>query len=600
MEQAEKIKFLDERVINKIAAGEVIEHPGSVVKELVENSIDAGASSIRVEVRNGGKDYIKVSDDGEGMNRNDAQLSFQRHTTSKLKEIEDLQNIRTLGFRGEALSSITSVARVVIETKTDVDQIGTKLIIEGGTLQETRDTSGFTGTSIEVRDLFFNVPVRRKYLKSREAELSRVTEVLRNYALIHPEISFRLIHESKEVLFTPKSTGAIESLTYLETISHVLGKSIAREMVPINASTPHFSVVGYISKPNISRRNTSLQYLFVNGRSIKSKLISNALREAYGTLLFPKDHPIVILSFDFDPALIDVNIHPTKREIRFLEEDAVQEFLRDIIQDKLRKMNIIPVIEERLETPVRKASPSPQDVAKVRKSLTLSSVLEESVEDLVSSARRDNKKRDVVEVSEQFSDVKIPKMYFVGQFHNTYLLMQDETNLYMIDQHAAAERITYEKLLTKMKSRPLQMQQLLAPITFELSPKESKLLQATGILERLKHFGFDISHFGGNTFLIRSVPVVFGTNLDEKVILEFLHSLELGKKEFKSDLQDEIIKLMACHSSIRAGEPLSEIQALKLISELRKCKNPYNCPHGRPTIINFSVKFLEKKFKRIV
>lgn len=592
MDQGKKIQLLDDKVINKIAAGEVIENPGSVVKELVENSIDAGARSIRIEIRNGGKDYIKIADDGNGMNRADALICFQRHATSKLQTIEDLQTLQTLGFRGEALSSIAAVSRLTINTNKLADKIGTGLIIEGGVLKETQDISGFQGTTVEVRNLFFNVPVRRKYLKSRAVEFARIMDVVTKYALIHPEISFKLLHDSVEKLFSPHSSGSIENLQYLETITYILGKSVAKEMVPIEASTPQFDLNGYVSKPAISRKSTAFQFLFVNNRNIKSKLISNAIREAYGNLLFPKDHPFAILSFKIDPSSIDVNIHPTKKEIRFLDEEAVHDGIREAIREKLMKMKIIPIIKEDSRPMGRSSRGVSSHIKRVPKSRKLSAVLEDS------STHRVREKVPS-EVSE--TDLrKLPKMYFVGQFQDTYLLMQDESNLYLIDQHAAAERITYEKLLRKIKARPLPTQKLIAPMTLELSPRESSLLQSVELLERLKKFGFDISHFGGNTFLVRSVPNVFGKNLDEKVILEFFDKLEPGKKDFKSDIQDDVLKLLACHSSIRAGEPLSESRALKLISELRKCDNPYNCPHGRPTIINFSVGFLEKKFKRIV
>ncbi|MHC1591630.1 MAG: DNA mismatch repair endonuclease MutL [Candidatus Helarchaeales archaeon] len=593
MSSGQKIKLLDKKVINKIAAGEVIENPASVVKELVENSIDAGATSIKVTIRNGGKDFIQVSDDGEGMSREDALLSIQRHATSKLRDIEDLQALRTLGFRGEALSSIAAVSRMQMETNTDPNETGTLIKIEGGKVLEVTDGTGPKGTVIEVRDLFFNVPVRRKYMKSREKEAARIIDVIMNYALIHPEISFKLIHDSKEVLFTPKSPGSMESLTYLETITYVLGKSIAREMVPIKGHSARFTMAGYISKPSMSRKGPTLQFFFVNGRSIKSKLLSSTIKEAYGNLLFPKEHPIVILSFEFDPARIDVNIHPTKKEIRFLDEDTIRRELKEIIQEKLMSMNVIPVLEEKI--PQKTTSSSSTDAVKIQKSKKLNSLILGK-----SEAQKIAGRKSDVEIGSSEGIERLPPLYFVGQFHDTYLLMQDETDLYIIDQHAAAERINYEKLLEKLKSRPLQVQQLISPVTFDLSPKEAKLLKNGDVLEKLKQYGFHISHFGGNTFLIHSVPVVFGSHLDERVILEFIHELEIGKKDFHSTLQDDVIKLLACHSSIRAGEPLSEEKALKLVNDLRKCNNPYSCPHGRPTLIRFSLKFLEKKFKRII
>ncbi len=577
-----KIHVLDENLRNKIAAGEVIERPASVVKELIENSIDAGALSIIVKINEGGKKLIEVTDDGEGMSRDDAVLSVERYATSKIEAISDLKSLKTFGFRGEALSSIAAVSLLEIITKTKDKDVGIKIIIKAGTIEEKSEIGCNKGTSISVRDLFFNLPARRKYLKSTETELNRITDVISKYALIFPSISFNLFHNNKNILFSPKSSEKITNLSYLENIAYIYGKEIAKEMIPIKFEN-EIQIYGFISKPTISKVNRDYQAIFVNNRNIRSNLISRALEDAYGNLIPKKRHPIVILSILINPEKIDVNIHPTKKEIRFLNEDLIYQSVYDVISQKLQKSKIIPV----LKTPKVRKKKLAESKSYFPKAKTLDSLVQ-------SNQIIDKTKPRTFIPSKK---THFPSMYLIGQFHNTYIATQDDENLYLIDQHAAAERIQYEKIV-KNAGKFTKSQLLLNPITFDIPQKETIFLQNSQNLEKLANFGFDIKHFGGNTFIIRSVPVVFGKILNQKVITEFLDELNIGKEEFHSHIQDLMFKTMACHSSIRAGQDLSQKRIEQLINNLKNCDDPFSCPHGRPTIISFSKSFLEKKFKR--
>ncbi|NVM04218.1 MAG: DNA mismatch repair endonuclease MutL [Candidatus Helarchaeota archaeon] len=577
-----KIHILDENLRNKIAAGEVIERPASVVKELIENSIDAGATSIVVKITEGGKKLIEIVDDGEGMTKDDAVLSFERYATSKIEDISDLKSLTTFGFRGEALSSIAAVSLLEIITKTEDQDVGIKIGIKAGNIEEINEIGCNTGTTIFVKNLFFNLPARRKYLKSTETELNHIIDVISKYALIFPSISFNLFHNNKNILFSPKSSEKITNLSYLENIAYIYGKEIAKEMIPIKFEN-EFQIYGFISKPTISKINRDYQAIYVNNRTIRSNLVSRAVEDAYGNLIPKKRHPIVILSILINPEQIDVNIHPTKKEIRFLNEDLIYQSVYDVISQKLQKSKIIPVEK----TPKPKKRKLAESKSYFSKAKTLDSLIQSD------QVLEKTKARTIITSKK----TDFPSMYLIGQFHNTYIATQDDENLYLIDQHAAAERVQYEKIV-KNFGKFTKSQILLKPITFDVPQKEAIFLQNSKNLETLTSFGFDIKHFGGNTFIIRSVPVVFGKILNQKVITEFLDDLNIGKDEFHSQIQDLIFKSMACHSSIRAGQALSQKRIEQLINNLKNCDDPFSCPHGRPTIISFNKPFLEKKFKR--
>ena len=582
-----RIRKLKEDLINKIAAGEVIERPASIVKELIENSIDAGAETIYVQVKEGGKKEIIVEDDGCGIPRDQIELAFERHATSKINSLEDLLNITTLGFRGEALSSIVTVSRLEIESRTADSDVGIKLKIEGGKIIDKKEIAMNPGTKIRVSDLFFNTPARRKFMKSTETEFSHVLDLIENYALIYPHVYFSLKHNSKDVLISPKLSSSISDLTYLENISYILGKDIAKEMIQVkNSLDDSIKLNAFIGKPSIYRKSPDRISVFVNKRYIKSNIITKAVRNAYKNLLLHGYYPIALISLEIDPDKIDVNVHPTKREIRFPDENIIFQFISESIRKKLEEINIIRVVEgKKIKKIIHKSKTNTNDI-EYRKSLDdwIGNISE------LSSEVQDK----LIDHEQNISTEKIPRMKYIGQVFNIYLIFEGRREIYIIDQHAAAERIQYEKILSFYKKAKMKTQTLLSPITFELPAKETQMILESNNLQKLSKFGFDISHFGGNTFVVKKVPILLKKIKNEKSIIEFLEDLNLGK----SFLDDRMFKTMACHSSLRGGEPITANRAQKLLEDLRKCKNSFSCCHGRPTIISIDEKFLEKKFQR--
>ncbi|NHI92700.1 MAG: DNA mismatch repair endonuclease MutL [Candidatus Lokiarchaeota archaeon] len=578
---------LTEDLINKIAAGEVIERPASIVKELIENSIDAGADNINILIKDGGKKEIIIEDNGKGIPKDQVELAFERHSTSKIKSLNDLSNINTLGFRGEALSSIVAVSRLEIETKTAISEVGIKLKFEGGKLLEKKEVAMNQGTRIKISDLFFNTPARKKFMKTTETEFSHIIDLIENYALIYPNIYFSLKHNSKEILVSPQLSTTIDDLTYLENISYILGKDIAKEMIQVkNSMNDTIKLTAFIAKPSIYRKNSDRISIFVNKRYIKSNMITNAVRNAYKNLLLSGYYPIALISLEINPTKIDVNVHPTKREIRFPDEDALFQFISESIRKKLEEINIIRVIEDKKIIKVK------QSIKKDSDQVNITGSLENWINEPVES-------RSIIQ-SEQFETVqdeqttKIPKLKYIGQIFDIYLIFQGKNEMYIVDQHAAAERIQYERIIDHYKKAKIKTQILLSPISFELPSKESQQLLESNNLEKLSKFGFEVAHFGGNTFVVKKVPVLLKQIKDEKSIIEFLNDLDISK----TFLDDRMFKTMACHSSLRGGEPITDLKAQKLLEELRKCKNSFSCCHGRPTIISIDEKFLEKKFQR--
>ena len=588
-----KIIKLDDELIDKIAAGEVVERPASIVKELIENSIDAGADEIRIQVKEGGKKEIIIDDNGSGIPKDDIELAFERHSTSKLKSLDDLTNILTLGFRGEALSSISAVSRLEIESKTPEAELGIKLKIEGGKIVEKKEIARNQGTRIKISDIFFNTPARRKFMKSKETEFSHILDLIENYALIYPEIYFSLNHNSKEVLVSPKSTSSMDELMYLENISYILGKNIAKEMIQVKNSDEGIKLTAFIGKPAIYRKNSDRISVFVNKRSIKSALVIKAVRNAYKGLLLHNYYPIALISLEIDPTKIDVNVHPQKREIRFSNEELLFQFISESIRNKLEEINIVRVVEtKKIKTP--RSPPKikkPERSAPQISSRTLESLIETTPDKI-------QKKIETPQDDEVEGEEKIPKMRYLGQIFNIYLLFEGKKDLYIVDQHAAAERIQYERLLKHSKKAKIKTQVLLSPITFDLPAKETEFLLNSDNLKKLEKFGFEISHFGGNTWKVSKYPVLMGKIQDEKALIEFFEELDLGKSMLDIESTDKVIKLMACHSSLRGGEAITAARAEKLLADLRKCKNSFACCHGRPTIIKIDETFLEKKFQR--
>ncbi|MFX1465078.1 MAG: DNA mismatch repair endonuclease MutL [Promethearchaeota archaeon] len=590
-----QIVVLSEETINKISAGEVIERPAAVVKELVENAIDAGATKIIVKIQEGGKKSIYVSDNGVGMLREDAELALLRYTTSKIRNAKDLTNISTLGFRGEALASICAVSRLELVTRTKNQTTGIKIIAEGGIVKEKSEVASPIGTMIFVRDLFYNTPARKKFLKIAPTEFNHIFNVIRYNALSFHEIYFQLTHNEREVLTTPSNT-------LLGRIIDIYGKNIAEEMISVNYSTEDIKIAGYISSPNLTRGDTSYQSIFVNSRYIKDSRLTKNIENSYGQLLEKRRHPIIILNLEINPKEIDVNVHPTKREIRFSKEKLVLETLKTSILEALTEKDHIPSVEIREESFLRTTTHPDnliediisQDISK-SEDTAKTTMSKPEITSITPPLRYfDPSAESVPHLRKDFTIEKLGNLVLLGQAHFTYLIFQDKEGLILVDQHAADERVQLEKI-TKKYMNSIDTQNLLAPIKIELKQHESELLKNN--LDTLNEYGLNIEHFGGTTFVIRSLPI---GPVDVKEIREMVEELlSSGELENKETLKETIIKLMACHSAIRAGEKLSVDTSLSLIRNLFQTENPYTCAHGRPTMIRISNKQLEKLFKRI-
>lgn len=606
-----KIKQLDQVTIDKIAAGEVVERPASVVKELVENSLDAGATSIIIELKKSGKELIRVVDNGEGIELDDLKLAVQRHTTSKITRLEDLYQTRTYGFRGEALSSICSVSQMQIMSRTKNQEIGGKVVCNGGHIEEFTEVGMPIGTEVIVRNLFYNVPARKKHLASDFAELGHIITIVTKYALVNPEVKFRLTNNNKEIFNYPKTSSIIER------IAQVLDKETAKSMVEVNYEEDHIKVNGATSKPSRTRASRSGIHIFVNNRPIVSERIATAIEEGYGTLLMVGRHPISIINIEIDPAEVDVNVHPTKKEVRFLNERKVANTIITAIANAFKNLTltreytemvdmheIIPeiseteeheIFEETVEQPM--ISQSKMEIHDEPTAIQASLDVSFESEEIEPTQRAGEPIK--IEVAHAIGILGAKKgIKVIGQVNLKYIIAADEDNIIIIDQHAAHERIMYERIKNILKRRKLQTQELLSPITIEVALGDVAQIQEN--IPFLEELGFDISYFGGKTFVVNAVPLILSRNATEKDLKDLLDELSaFSKKTLKETFGDTLIKLTACHSAIRWGDPLTKEQMLKLINELAATKNPYSCPHGRPTILVVPLKKLEKRFGRI-
>jgi len=561
-----RINVLSEKTVNQIAAGEVIERPASVVKELIENSLDARADEISVEVDEGGKERIKVKDNGVGMTKEEVKLAFQKHATSKIKDIQDLDDLSSLGFRGEALPSIAAVSKVKTLTKPE-DQIeGTKIVLKGGDVVEVEETGCAVGTSIEVKDLFYNTPARKKYLKKTNTELSHISEVLTRNAISNPEVEFSLIHNGNELTFVPKSS------SMLENIKSIYGKEVAKRMVEVEKEFDDFSVRGYVSKPEISRSNRKHIFTYVNSRYVRNNVLKDGIVDGFGTLLKKGRYPLAFLDMSIDPAKIDVNVHPTKTKIRFLEAERVSDRIAEAVNDALLEEDLVP--DKSVETDVE----------------DLDRGTAEKKEEVGGSQSR----LEIDEESE-VEESKLSYMNVVGIVKDSYIVVETPSGMAVVDQHAAHERINYEELKDKVKDE-IDSQKLVSPKTVELKPEEAALLRANeDLLEKL---GFEIDHFGKTTFRLRAIPVIFGEVQEKDLLHSILDELSGLSTNSLEERREEMVKYMACHDSVTAGDKLSITSAKRLLEELGQMENPYTCPHGRPTMVSFAEKEIQKWFKR--
>lgn len=584
-----KVRVMDITLSNKIAAGEVVESLMNVVKELVENSIDAKARNIKVELKESGVKQIKVVDDGIGMNREDATLALKRHATSKIYEDDDLFNIKTLGFRGEALPSIASVSKMVLETS-DGDE-GTKILLEGGKTKDIQSSNLRKGTLIEVNDLFFNTPARLKYLKNLHTELANITSYLNRMALCYPDIKFSLINDDRKLLNTDGSGNL------LKVINSIYGLDVTKKMVKIVGENSDYEISGYISYPEVNRASRNFITLLVNGRYVKNNDITKTILEAYHTYLPINRYPIVVLNIETDPWLVDVNVHPTKMDVKFSKLEELKELIYNVTSEALKKLVLVPEIKS-----------ADKVVTNISEISTLNDKLDFKKEEIKPEYEEIEFDFNIKEEESSYefsddvkSDVKrnIPKKINpVGIVHATYIIGENDDGMYIIDQHAAMERINYEYYLKELGKEDNSYIDLLVPIKLEFTNEEYINLKTK--FEEIRKLNISFEEFGINTIIIRSHPKWLG---DKYVTLKLRKIIEviLSTKEFSKEKFNERIAItLSCKMAIKANDYISLEEADKLLEKLLLCDNPYTCPHGRPTIINYSYYELEKLFKRVM
>ncbi|MFH1850201.1 MAG: DNA mismatch repair endonuclease MutL [archaeon] len=548
------IRTLDRELVNKIAAGEVIERPFSVVKELIENSIDSGATRIEVEVKDGGRSLVRVADDGCGMDGEDALACFTRHGTSKIPD-NDIFSIHTLGFRGEALSSIAAVSHVRLTT--GQGGLGTSVEIEGGRLLKQKDCAHKRGTTVEVTDLFFNTPVRKKYLKARDTELRHISDIVTRYALTPLAISLK--SDSALLISTPRDS-------LLNKIVTIYGKDTAKNMVPVEYSDSFVKIDGYIGKPYIARQDRNQQTLIINGRYVKNEVVGRALYDAYHSLLFLDRHPVAILFFTIDFSKVDVNVHPTKSVIRIEKEDELYRGVYNAVRDSFHKNALIPEVD---------AGSSDLKARKVYR-------VEKDKQTVLADGNAGQPKSLIVQSGTRIGPVRV-----LGQVNRVYIIAEDALGLLIVDQHAAQERILYEKYMAQAAKGTVPRQRLLRKLVVELAPDEfSRIMDAAGIFGKA---GFDIDAYGKNAIVIREIPRIIPV-ASLRDIIGAMKSVEAAEEE-------KVIR-MACRKAVKAGEILTLPQMEELILALNQAEKPFTCPHGRPTIIRLSLGELEKKFLR--
>lgn len=618
------IAVLDKDTIDKIAAGEVVERPASIVKELLENAIDAGATSITVEIKDGGKSLIRVTDNGSGIAKNEVRIAFLRHATSKIQSADDLQNITSLGFRGEALSSIAAVSKMEMITKVRSEMVGHWYVIEGGIEQSFEEVGAVDGTSIIVRDLFFNTPARRKFLKSNQTEAAHIAELVEKIALSHQDVSIRLIANNQAKLQT-SGNGNLK-----DSIYRLYGREVAMALLPVEYRAQGIEITGVIAKPEVSRASRSMEMYFVNGRYIKAKTIASAIEEGYGNRLMQHQYPFTVLNYQIPPEVMDVNVHPTKMEVRFSEEVKIYEVTRDAIVSALMEKELIKKVEaDRVQ--LKRVSDLPMSDVKQKGKMSEAfetkpqhnqRKIQERIEnyqvpsDLVSSQvfldrpqeERINqvvdKAQDSVEevavVGEQlkFLDKKNLHLHkIVGQIFGTYWIVEFNQKMIVIDQHAAHEKVLYERLM-KQYQNTVPSQMVVPPILLTLTAIEADALNQNQKV--LSDLGFHIENFGGNEYRIDGVPSILPSVSKKEMLKELI--AELANHNQLKTPESIIAKTasMACKAAVKGNHTLSLLEAKTLIDELMNLENPYNCPHGRPTMFEMSKYEIEKKFKRIV
>ena len=642
-----KIQLLDQKTIDNIAAGEVIERPASVVKELVENAVDANANAITVEIKDGGMTLIRVTDNGIGIPKDQVKTAFLRHATSKIRSVEDLLSVSSLGFRGEALSSISAVAQVELVTKTAESFSGVSYKIYGGEEEAFDDIGAPDGTTFLVKNLFYNTPARRKFLKSATTEAGYVEQMMVHIALSHPEISFKFIHNNKNKIYT-SGNGKVKDIIY-----HIYGRDVAGALIPVQAQSEDVKVTGFVAKPYVSRGNRNYESYFINGRYIKSSIIYKSIEEGYRTFTMKHRYPFVCLDFKINQELLDVNVHPTKMEIRFrngreiyeLVVDTVREALlqKDLVQDVLRetpkKKKEQPKTKEvkkpepfevnRRKEETQKMDQTMKDFAKMRQSQTNQqghrAKPEGMKQDRLKSESSQTAKKPTYaglnyntqkkefpqyktdELSSNqmtlredpvFSVQARPDRKILGQLFKTYWLIEYEDQLFIMDQHAAHEKVNYERLMKNFKEKEIYSQRLEPPMVVTVSMMEAEALER--YKDAFAGLGFTIESFGGNEYCIREVPAnLYGIG-ERDLFMELLDAVSQENGIMDTEVIASKIATMACKMSIKGNQRVSLMEVEHLLDELMKLENPYQCPHGRPTINKMSKYEIDKKYKRIV
>jgi DNA mismatch repair protein MutL len=592
-----QIKLLPENLINQIAAGEVVERPASVIKELVENAIDAGARRITVEINEGGENFMRITDDGSGMDKEDALMAFERHATSKIATHEDLFNINSLGFRGEAIASIASVSYMTLQTKKRGALEGSVVICEGGRITKNSTIGVPEGTQIEVRQLFFNTPARRKYLKNTVTEYGHVLDTVTGIALAFPQVAFKMVHDDKPVFELPATDDR------LTRIRALLGRNIADELLPVFYGHSQIGLTGYVGKPLIARGNRNGQYLFVNGREVKSHVLAYAVKQAFHSLLPKEKNPVFLLFFEINARYVDVNVHPRKQEVRFADEKEIFKIVMHSCEKALDKYVLAPAVND--------ATPENYYTERKQQSLDLDGTggavaVESRVEALAQAkvAVSTYENSPAYEASptypqESSTEVRVgaEEIIALAQIGNSYILCEQGTRLIIVDQHAAHERIRYTEITEQYDKPEKNIQQLLMPEQFELSHKEVAVLNEN--MEILKGMGFEIEPFGGNTFSVHAVPSFIVKQDLRAVILGLIDDIEnnASKGDF-TDRKERALTYMACRSAVKFGDKLSVEEQKALLKKLQTLAKPYTCPHGRPTMVTMTFDELLKRFGR--
>ena len=604
-----KIRVLADHVANQIAAGEVVERPASVAKELVENSIDAGATRITIEIEAGGRRLLKVSDDGEGMVRDDAILAFERHATSKIRASEDLIAIGTLGFRGEALASIASVAKVELTTCTEGAGAGTRVLIEGGRMRDVKDAAHPRGTTIAVRDLFFNVPARRKFLRSEATETFHLTNLVTHYALAHPEIAFAFVNNGRDVV------RAVPAKDVRERAYQMFGEEFLENLLPVDGGDPQVArVTGFVSAPRDRRTSRDSQYLFVNRRFVRDRMIGRALSEGYRSILPYGVYPAALLFIETPREEVDVNVHPAKTEVRFRRSAAVADAVREAIRDALARNEYVPQISQTDQIQQQTAAaavsftppapPPPQPRIEFAP-LPSGDEIARDIEAMIRSASSvksestlpplNNAERLVREVTPETLPNNIRPL---GQLEESFIIATDDEGLLLIDQHVAHERVLFDKYRALESQRRTESQQLLVPETFDLTPAQAAVFDQ--LAPELEPYGFELMRLSGRTVAIRAVPADLPAGEARNMLFELLETVDPEKKTSASDtLKDEIAASLACHAAIKVNMSLTPEKMVWLIDRLLQTSSPTTCPHGRPVILRLKMRDILKGFHRI-